>query len=455
MTEFKTRELATKLTGKVLEPADEGYDAARALWNARFDRRPAVIARCQTTEDVQAAVDFARTHDLQLSVKGGGHAFAANTVGEGGLLIDLSPMKGIEVDPESKTARIQPGLKWGEVDPVTQKHGLSPVGGTVSTVGVAGFILGGGSGYLSRQHGMAVDNLLSVDVVTADGRLVHASEDENPDLFWALRGGSGNFGVVTSFEVRLHEVGPEILTGQIVHRFEDAAAVLRLYRDFMRDAPDEVQCYPFIFHAPPIPEFPAEFHGEIVIDLVVFHSDPGAKEVFQPLLDFGNPILAFVAPQSYIENQKAFDAGLPAGHRWESRAHQLTALSDELIETVIANVGELPGDFTSAYFDAAGGAIARVDPSATAYPQREAPCAFHIMAGWISPDRDDEITSWTQAFHDALTPFSTGGVYVNVLGTGEEARVRAAYGPNYDRLVELKRKWDPNNRFRMNHNIEP
>lgn len=455
MPDVDTRELATALAGELLVPGENGYDEARAVWNARFDRRPDLIARCQTAADVQAAVNFARAHGLQLSVKGGGHAFAANTVGAGGLLIDLSPMKGIEIDPASKSMRMEPGLKWGEVEPVAQEHGLAPVGGTVSTVGVAGFILGGGSGYLSRKHGMAVDNLLSAEVVTAAGRLVRASSEENPDLFWALRGGGGNFGIVTSFEVRLHEVGPEVLTGQIVHRFEDAAGVLRLYREFMRDASDEIQCYPFIFRVPPIPEFPEEHHGQIVVDLVVFHADPGAEAAFKPLLDFGNPILAFVAPQPYTTVQQNFDAGLPAGHRWESRAHQLTGLSDELIETVISKVGDLPGDFTSAYFDAGGGAIGRVDPAATAYPHRDAPYAFHIMAGWIDAGQDETVTRWVREFHDALTPFSTGGVYVNVLGSGEEDRVRAAYGDNYDRLVEIKHKWDPENLFRMNHNIDP
>ena len=455
MTDFDVQELREGLDGVVLVPGDESYDEARALWNARFDRKPDLVARCQNAADVQAAVNFARTHGMQLSVKGGGHAFAANTVGDGGLLIDLSPMKGVEIDPIRKNARLEPGLKWGEVDPVAQEHGLAPVGGTVSTVGVAGFILGGGSGYLSRRHGMAVDNLISVDLVTAGGNLVHASEHENADLFWAIRGGSGNYGVVTAFVVRLHEVGPEVLTGQIVHRLEDAPDLLRLYREFMQGAPDEVQCYPFIFRVPPIPEFPQEFHGQVVIDLVLFHSDPSAEPVFQPLLDFGDPILAFVVPQPYIVNQQAFDAGLPAGHRWESRAHQLTVLSDELIETVLSRVADLPGDFTSVYFDTGGGAIGRVDPSATAYPQRKEPYGFHIMAGWISPQQDEEVTAWTLDLHRALEPFASGGVYVNVLGTGEEDRVPAAYGANYDRLMELKRKWDPDNLFRVNHNIPP
>ena len=455
MSEFDTQEFASTLSGELLSPGDAGYDEARAIWNARFDRRPDLVVRCRNTADVQASVDCARAHDMSLSVKGGGHAFAANTVGDGGLLIDLSLLKGIEIDAEAKIARIEPGLKWGELDPAAQQHGLAPVGGTVSTVGVAGFILGGGSGYLSPKYGLAIDNLLAVEVVTADGSLVRASADENPDLFWALRGGGGNFGVVTAFEIRLHEVGPEVLTGQIVYRLEDGAAVLRHYREFMQDAPGEIQCYPFILRVPPIPEFPEETHGQVVLDLVVFHTDPGAEAAFKPLLEFGDTILAFLVPQSYVENQKAFDAGLPSGHRWESRAHDLSDISDEVIETVLARVGDLPGDFTTVYFDSTGGAIGRVDPSETAFPHRDAAYGFHIMAGWIDPAQDEEVTSWTLGLHEALVPCSTGGVYVNVLGTGEEERVQAAYGENYSQLAELKRKWDPDNFFRMNHNIEP
>lgn len=455
MTDRRIEELSRAVSGEVVRPGDNGYDEARSVWNVRFDRRPKVIVRCREAADVQAAIRFARQEGLEISVKGGGHAYAANTVGEGGLLIDLSPMREIAVDPEAKTARVGAGVKWGEFHVATEKHGLAPVGGTVSTVGVAGFTLGGGSGYLSRKHGMGVDNLLSADVVTADGELVHASEDENPDLFWALRGGGGNFGVVTSFEFQLHEVGPEVLTGQIVYRFEDAVPVLRLYREFMDQAPDEVGCYAFILRIPPIPEFPEEFHGQLAVDIFVFHPDPTAEDAFRPLLDFGDPILAFTMPQELTELLQAFDSGLPAGQRYESGSHDLRTLSDEAIDTFLAQIGSMPGEFTMAYIGAGGGAIARVDPTATAFPHRDAPYGYHVLAGWMDPAQDAEVTDWVSQFQQAMEPFATGGVYVNLLGTEEQQRVPAAYGKNYERLVEVKKKWDPDNVFRMNHNIQP
>ncbi len=455
MTDIRIDELREAVSGEVVRPGDEGYDEARSVWNVRFDRRPKVIVRCRDAADVQAAVKFARQEGLEISVKGGGHAYAANTVGEGGLLIDLSPMREIAVDAEAKTARVGAGVKWGEFHAATEEHGLAPVGGTVSTVGVAGFTLGGGSGYLSRKYGMGVDNLLSAEVVTADGELVTASESENPDLFWALRGGGGNFGVVTSFEFQLHGVGPEVLTGQIVYRFEDAAVGLRKYREFMEKAPDEVGCYAFILRIPPIPEFPEEFHGQLALDLVVFHPDPAAGEAFRELLDFGDPILAFTMPQALTALLQAFDAGLPAGQRYESGSHDLRTLSDEAIDTFLSQIGSMPGEFTMAYIGAGGAAIARVDPAATAFPHRDAPYGYHVLAGWMDPAQDAEVTDWVSRFQQAMTPYATGGVYVNLLGTEEQQRVPAAYGTNYQRLVEIKEKWDPDNVFRMNHNIQP
>ncbi len=455
MTELNTEALAAAVSGEVLRPGDADYDEARRVWNVRFDGRPAAVVRCADAEDVRSAVRFAHRGGLQLSVKGGGHAYAANTVGDDGLLVDLSRMKGLTVDPEAKTARVEPGVTWGEFDQAAQQHALATPGGTVSTVGVAGLALGGGAGYLSRKHGMTIDNLLSADVVIADGGLIRASLEENADLFWALRGGGGNFGVVTSFEFKLHELGPEVLAGQIVHRFDDARDVLRLYRDFMDEAPDEIQCYAFVLRVPPIDVFPKEFHGELAIDLVVFHTDVGGEESLRPLLDFGDPILAFVARQAYTEVQQAFDASLPAGHRYESRAHYFTALSDEALEAFTANVNELPGPFTVAYFGAEGGAIGHVSGSATAFPHRDAAYSLHVLAGWTDPDRDTQVTAWARQLHEAMSPYATGGVYVNLLGTGEQERVEAAYGANHHRLRELKRQWDPANLFRMNHNIKP
>jgi len=457
MTIATADELATTVEGTVLTPEDDGYDDARALWNARFNRRPDLVVRCSRARDVRSAVDFARDHDLQLSVKGGGHAFAANTVADEGLLIDLTPMKGVDIDVEAETARVQAGARWGEVDPLVQAHGLASPGGTVSTVGVAGYTLGGGMGYLARKHGLAIDNLLSVDVVTADGSLIHATEDNHPDLFWALRGGGGNFGVATRFEFRLHEVGPDVLAGQIFHRIEDAPRLLRRYRDVMANAPDEVQCYPFFLRVPPLDMFPEEFHGQLALDFVVFYAGTGAEAeaALQPLIDAGEPFLSAVGPQPYTAVLQTFDAGLPPGQRYESRSHDLADLSDEVIETLVTHLPDMTGEFTSAYLGALGGAAGRVDPDATAFPHRDAAFFFHIMAGWANPDDDERITAWARRLHDALAPFATGGVYVNVLGAGEEDRVRAAYGRNWARLAELKRTWDPDNLFRTNHNIPP
>ncbi len=427
------------------------------MWNGRFDRRPAAIIRCREADDVKAAVDFARRRGLRLAVKGGGHSNAGHSTIEDGLLIDLSLMKGVEVDPHSKTARVQPGVKWGEFNPVAEKHGLATPGGTVSTVGVSGFTLGGGGGYLTRKYGMAVDNLLSAEVVTADGRLVRASDDENPELFWALRGGGGNFGVVTSFEFRLHDVGPEVLSGQIMHRFEDTPDLLRFYRDFMASAPDDFQCYPFFLRIPPVDAFPADYHGHLVLDFVVFHTDAGptGEAAVRPMLEVGTPFMTAVGPASYSSVMEAFDAGLPAGERYASKAHYLKALSDGVIETIMTHMPGMTGSLTVAYLDALGGAPGRIAETATAFAHRDAPYAFHIMPGWTDHSRDEEVLAWANRLHTDMSRHATGGVYVNLLGPDEEDRIPAAYGVNYDRLVEVKRKWDPENLFRSTYNIDP
>ncbi len=448
-------ELARSVRGRVREPGEPGYDEARSTWNARFDARPDLIVSCMSVEDVRAAVDHARNHGLLLSVKSGGHSYAANTVGNGGLLIDLSPMKGIEIDAQARTARVEPGVKWGDLYPAVQAHGLALVGGTVSSVGVAGFILGGGAGDLTRKHGMGVDNLLSAQVVTADGRVVRAAEDENADLLWALRGGGGNFGIVTSFDLRLHEIAPEVVAGQSIHRFADIGTVLRFYRDFMMRAPEDIQCYAFLFRVPPIPDFPEAFHGQIALSLVAFSADVEWEKSLQSLLGFGDPILSFLARKSFAESQTAFDGGMPDGNRWESRSHYLADLSDAAIETFIAAVNNLPGEFSCAYFAAGAGAESRIDPSATAFPHRGAPFSIHVLGGWVNPSDDDRVSAWTRQMHDAMAPYSTGGVYVNLLGTDEKDRVRAAYAGNYERLIEIKKEWDPKNLFRINHNIDP
>ncbi|CAN5622713.1 FAD-binding oxidoreductase [soil metagenome] len=443
--------------GDVLTPGDERYDEARQVWNGRFDRKPAAIVRCQNKGDVVAAVDAAREHDLLLSVRSGGHDLAGQSVCDGGLTIDLSLMKGIVVDPQARTAKVEPGVRWGELDSETQKHGLATTGGTVSTVGISGFTLGGGSGWLSRKHGLALDNLIGAEVVLADGSVTHASEEENPDLYWALRGGSGNFGVVTLFEYRLHPLQGELLSGQILYPFEAAEDVLRQVSAYMTEVPDEVQCYPFFLKVPPLEFFPEQYHGKTALDLVVaYMGDPAEGEsVLALFAQMREPFFNGVAPQDYLTLQKSFDEGMLSGNRWYTKTHDLPALSDEAIKTLLEYTREIPGDFSMVYLEEYGGAIARTPEHATAFPHREAAYSLHIFPGWMSEDDDDEMIAWARRFHDAMEPYSTGGGYVNLLEGDEKDVARAAWAGNYDRLRKVKSRYDPDNVFRSNHNVKP
>lgn len=450
-----TERFRENLRGRLIEPDDPDFDDARAVWNGLIDRRPAAIARCAGTADVVTAVDHARESGSTVTARSGGHDYAGDAVGGGSILIDLSSMNGIWIDPERRRARVQAGARWRAFDHEAQAFGLATTGATVSTVGVAGFTLGGGTGYLARKHGLGLDNLLSVDVVTAGGDHVHASDDEEPDLFWGMRGGRGNLGIATSFEFALHEVGPEVLAGQIVHRFEDAGNVLRFYREFMSEAPDEIQGYAFILRIPPLDAFPEKFHGKVALDLVVFHAGEVAtgEEALRPLREFGDPILDAVVPQPYTAVQRAFDEGTPSGQRWYSRAHYLDSLSDDAIDTVLRYTESLPGTFTIVYFEPMTGAIQRVDPGATAFPHRTAGYSFHALPGWTDPAEDEAIIEWARQFHAAMAEHATGGVYVNLLGPDEEERVEAAYGDHYRRLARLKGEYDPTNLFRTDYAI--
>ncbi len=447
--------LSETLGGNLLEPGDGRYEEARSTWNVRFDRRPDVIARCTTSDDVRASIGFARDNDLRLSVKGGGHSYAANSVADGGLLIDLSPMDSVEVDATGRTVTVGPGVTCGLLDAATQPHGLAVPLPTVSSVGVVGAALGGGSGYLARKFGLTLDNLVSVRLVTAEGGPVTASAEENPDLFWAVRGGGGNFGVVTSAEFRIHEVGPEVLRGQIIYDFDQAGAHLRYFREFMDGAPDEFQCYPFSFRVPPIDLFPEDTHGKPVLDFVLCHQDPSAIHFVQPLRELGAPILDLVGPAPYQETQTSFDANLPKGQRYLSKAHDLDELSDGAIDTMVEHVPSMVGAFTAAYFDPLGGAIGRVPDDATAYAGRDSKYGIHILAGWIDADEDETVIGWASRFHDAMAQHANGGVYVNLIADDEDDRVPDAYGQNYERLRQLKREWDPTNLFTSNYNIPP
>ena len=443
--------------GSLLRPGDAGYDLARAGWNGRFDHRPGAIAGCRTAAEVAAVVRTASQDELRLAVKSTGHDYAGRSFCDGGLVLDLSAMHAIEIDATKKRARVEPGSTWRRFDAAAQEHALATTGGTVSTVGVAGFTLGGGTGWLARRCGLAIDNLLAAEVVLASGERVRASGEENAELFWGLRGGGANLGVATALEYRLHEVGPRVLGGQVIHPFAAAREVLRFALEYMRTAPEALQCFPFLYTVPPMEPFPDPLHGRTAVALVVGWTgalDEGERAL-APLRGFGAPALDTVAPLDYVALQQSFDAGMPAGLRWASRGHYLDAVPDSLLDVVLAHTESIPGPYTAVYLEPFGGAVARVDPTAAAFPHRRAAFGFHIFPGWAEPAQDEVNLAWLHAFDRAVTPHVTGGVYVNLLSDDETERVAAAYGPNYARLRELKRRVDPGNLFRSNHNVPP
>ncbi len=449
--------LASEVRGEVMLPGDAGYDAARSVWNARFDHRPALVVRCRSTSDVVTAIDFARAQGLPVSVKGGGHDYAGNTVGENSLLVDLGEMNAVVVEPDERRVTVEAGATWADVDAATQARGLATPGGTVSTVGIAGFTLGGGAGWLARKYGLAADNLLAAEVVTATGDVVRAADDENPDLFWGLRGGGGNFGVVTRFEYRLHKVGPEILAGQVLYPLERAGELLRWYRDHMKTAADELGVYVFFLRIPPLPDFPEDLHGQVVLDFVVAYTGPveEAAPHLAPFRELGTPLIDSVAPVPYAALQQAFDAGMGKGNRWYSRYLQLDQVSDGFIDTLVSHLDPFPGAFTTVYMGNQGGAAGRVPPAATAYPHRHITDALHIFPGWIDPAEDEAVMSWARGLYEKLEAYAEGGVYVNMLAEDETGRLPMAYRDNYARLKQLKHQWDPDNLFRNNRNIRP
>jgi FAD/FMN-containing dehydrogenase len=443
------------LRGAVLRPGEAGYDEARSVWNATVDRSPALIVRATGAADVLAAVEHARENDLLLSVKGGGHHIAGNAVCEGGLMLDLSGMNEVRVDPAARTARVGPGATMGDMDHETATFGLATPGGVVSTTGVAGLTLGGGFGWLSRKYGLAVDNLRSVDVVTADGELRHASEAETPDLFWGIRGGGGNFGVVTSFEFDLHEVS-EVLFGPTVYRYEDAPDVLRNYREFARDAPRECCVWVDSLTAPPLPFIPEQYQGTTVLSVVAFYAGDleAGERVLAPVREFGDPVGEAVAPTPYTAVQATFDPLYAAGayNYWTSQ--NLLELTDGVVDTLVSFGERLPTPGSDVLLHQVGGAIGDVAPDATAYPHRDA--AFIVSPGgrWEAPEDAEACIAWARECRDALSEHATGGSYVNFISEGD-GDGRVAYGDNYDRLVELKNEYDPRNLFRMNQNVRP
>jgi FAD/FMN-containing dehydrogenase len=449
----------TGFAGELLAPGDESYDEARKIWNGAIDRRPALIACCRSADDVVAALRLARERDLLVAVRGGGHGVAGLAVCDDGLVIDLSAMRGVAVDPAARTARAQAGALWGDVDGATQEHGLATVGGIVTHTGIAGLTLGGGIGWLMRRYGATVDNLLGAEVVTADGEIVRASEDEHPDLLWGLRGGGGNFGVVTSFDYRLHAVGPTVLAGPIYYDLEDAPEVLRHYRDYIAEAPDELTTIVNLRHAPPLAFLPAEVHGRPVVAVVVCYAgalDRG-DELLAPLRRFGSPIVDAIAPRPYVELQELFNAAVPHGWHYYWKSWELQPLEDVAIDALVEQAGRITNDRSYIIVFQLGGAVARVGEHDTAYAQRDAAHNVNINAAWLPDEPEPERhVEWARGCFAALEPFAGGRAYVNFLGDEGADRVRAAYGEEkYARLVELKRAYDPTNVFRLNQNIDP
>jgi FAD/FMN-containing dehydrogenase len=451
--------LAEQLRGELVLPGHPDYDAARRVWNGMFDRRPAAIARVQGAVDVVAAVNHAREAGLELAVRGGGHSSAGYSTVDGGLVLDLSRMRGVRVDPVARVAHAQAGALWGDVDRETQAHGLAVPGGQISHTGIAGLTLGGGIGWLSRKHGLTIDNLLSVDLVTADGRLVRTSASEHPDLYWGLRGGSGNFGVVVSFEYRLHEVGPLVLGGPILYALDDAAAALRNARDVMADAPDDVSLWLVLTHVSSALPVPEELHGTPVLAVVPFCTDlENGPALLEALTSFGSPLGCFHGPIPYAVLQSALDGVDPHGHRYWERGDYLAGLPDEAIDVLVAGARGISSPRSEILVFPMGGAVARVPSEATAFGDRTAPWAVWIASQWTDPAEDDLHRDWTRSFSATLAPWTTGAVYVNAIGGDvTDARKAAAYGgpAKLARLRELKRAWDPENLFRLNHNVTP
>jgi FAD/FMN-containing dehydrogenase len=436
------------LPGTVIRPGDARYDEARRVWNGMIDRRPAAIVQCRDAEEVRAAVLAARARELPIAVRGGGHNAAGLALCDGGLVIDLSPMRAVSVDPEARTARVEGGATWAELDAATQVHGLATTGGVVSTTGVAGLTLGGGIGWLMRRQGLACDNLVEAEVVTADGHLVRASERERPDLFWGLRGGGGNFGIVTAFTFRLLPLDG-VVSGMLVHPLARAKDVLRFYREFTRTAPDTLTVFAALMTSP---------EGAKICAVVPGWSGPAdeAADVLAPLRAFGPPLADLVAPMPYVQQQHMLDEGFPPGLQVYWRGEFLRDLSDDAIDTLVDHFAEAGSPLSALVIEQMGGAVARVPRDATAFPNRDAAFNLAMIGRWIDPAERDTHVRWVRGVHDAIRPHALGA-YVNYLGVEEaDDRVRGAYGPeHYARLVALKSVWDPANVFRYNQNVAP
>ncbi|MDH5557437.1 MAG: FAD-binding oxidoreductase [Alphaproteobacteria bacterium] len=449
--------LSAGLRGQVCLNGDDGYDEARTIWNAMVDKRPGMIVRCAGAMDVALSVKFASERNLLVAVRSGGHNIAGNAVCEGGLMIDLSRMTSVRVDPRNKTARVEPGATLGDVDKECQAHALAVPTGINSTTGIAGLTLGGGFGWTTRKYGMTIDSLLSVDMVTADGAMVHASGTENPDLFWAVRGGGGNFGIVTSFEFQAHPVGPEVLSGLIVHPIDQAPQLLKEYRRIVATAPDELTCWVVMRKAPPLPFIPEEWHGkEVLVFALCYIGDMAAGEkAAAELRALGNPIADVVSPHPFAGWQAAFDPLLTPGARNYWKSHDFNELSDGAIGEILDALARLPSPDCEVFIAQIGGKMSQIADNATAFPTRSAHFVMNVHTRWQETSDDAACIQWARDLFDATAPHAAGSVYVNFMPDDEGGRIAEAYGANHARLAQVKAKYDPGNLFRLNQNILP
>lgn len=459
ISETEIGALASSIRGQLIRPGDNDYDRSRAIWNGMIDCRPAFIARCLSTDDVLAAVNFARFNEIRVSVRGGGHGVSGNAVCDGGLVIDLSSMTHVTVNPHGRTVKAGAGALLGQLDGATQEFGLAVPAGTVSETGIAGLTLGGGLGWLMRNHGLTCDNLIGVDMVTAAGESLHANDETHPHLMWGLRGGGGNFGIVTSFEYRAHPVGPTVLAGFVLHPIEHARDFFEFYSQYVECAPDQLTTIGVMRMMPPVPSVPEELHGVQVAGTGVCYVgdiDRG-QQLLEPLRGFGSPLVDSITPTQFVDHQAVLDQGAPAGLNYYEKSENLPSLTPELIDTLVDHGQKVSSPYGFVGLFQLGGAVSRIGEHDTAYTQRDAAFSLVISAGWGQREDTNRHVTWVRSFWNALQPFSAGGGYINFMSHDDgEDRIKAAYGPaKYERLADLKNTYDPENLLRFNQNIKP